>query len=295
VIARARGATVHRFRSGDVRHAERLLRGPAAAPRVLCMDGGQLDDRQPARPARLRRPGPRARRPAVRGRRPRLRGHRGAHRLRPQPDGRKGNAVVRWFGESSDHVVLAAGFSKAYSSLLAFLAFPTTLKRYLKVMVPSYVYGGPVRRWPRWPRPCWGLEVNRRRGDDLRAQLHHRTRLLLDHLDKLGVATSNVSGFPLVELALADAADLDAVGRHLFDRGIYVTPWPLPGGPRQGGRLPHPADRGQHPRPGRPPADRPPGGRRPLRAPPPLSLRRSLRCRTEFILLARISNIGSIC
>jgi 8-amino-7-oxononanoate synthase len=39
VIARARGATVHRFRSGDVRHAERLLRGPAAAPRVLCMDG----------------------------------------------------------------------------------------------------------------------------------------------------------------------------------------------------------------------------------------------------------------
>jgi hypothetical protein len=51
--------------------------------------------------------------------------------------------VVRWFGESSDHVVLAAGFSKAYSSLLAFLALPTTLKRYLKVMVPSYVYRGP--------------------------------------------------------------------------------------------------------------------------------------------------------
>jgi 8-amino-7-oxononanoate synthase len=76
-----------------------------------------------------------------------------------------------------------------------------------------------------------GLEVNRRRGDDLRAQLHHRTRLLLDHLNKLGVATSNVSGFPLVELALADAADLDAVGRHLFDRGIYVTLAPYPWSP----------------------------------------------------------------
>jgi hypothetical protein len=39
---------------------------------------GQLDDRQPARPARLRRPGPRARRPAVRGRRPRLSGSSGS-------------------------------------------------------------------------------------------------------------------------------------------------------------------------------------------------------------------------
>jgi 8-amino-7-oxononanoate synthase len=75
--------------------------------------------------------------------------------------------------------------------------------------------------------------MNRRRGDELRAQLHHRARLLLDHLDKLGVATANTSGFPLVELALADAADLDAVGRHLFGRGIDVTLAPDPVVPRK--------------------------------------------------------------
>jgi 8-amino-7-oxononanoate synthase len=46
---------------------------------------------------------------------------------------------------------------------------------------------------------------------------------VLDQLDKLGVATSNVSELPLIELALADPEDLHAVGRHLFDRGIYVT------------------------------------------------------------------------
>jgi 8-amino-7-oxononanoate synthase len=40
--------------------------------------------------------------------------------------------------------------------------------------------------------------------------------------------TTNVSGFPLVELAIADPADLDAVGRLLFDRGIYVTLAPYP-------------------------------------------------------------------
>jgi 8-amino-7-oxononanoate synthase len=140
--------------------------------------------------------------------------------------------VVRFFGESYDQIVLAAGFSKAYSSLLAFVAVPTRLKQYLKTMVPAYVYGGPVPV-ASLATALLGMEVNRRRGDELRAQLHHKTKLLLDHLDKLGVATSNVSGFPLVELAVADPAELDAVGRHLFERGIYVTLAPYPVVPRK--------------------------------------------------------------
>jgi 8-amino-7-oxononanoate synthase len=36
------------------------------------------------------------------------------------PYGRRGNGVVRHLGESYDHLVLTGGFSKAYSSLLAF-------------------------------------------------------------------------------------------------------------------------------------------------------------------------------
>ena len=39
-----------------------------------------------------------------------------------------------------------------------------------------------------------GLEINRNRGD----------KLLLDHLDKLGVAATNISGFPVVEQPIAD-------------------------------------------------------------------------------------------
>ena len=39
----------------------------------------------------------------------------------PTPYGRRGNAIVRWFGESYDRIVLTAGLSKAYSSLLAFV------------------------------------------------------------------------------------------------------------------------------------------------------------------------------
>jgi 7-keto-8-aminopelargonate synthetase-like enzyme len=129
---------------------------------------------------------------------------------------------VRWFGESYDQIVLTAGFSKAYSSLLAFVTCSPELKRYLKAMVPSYVYSGPVPV-ASLATALAGLEVNQRRDDELRAVLWQRTRALLEHLEKLGIATSNTSGLPLVELAVADPADLDAVGRHLFDRGIYVT------------------------------------------------------------------------
>jgi 8-amino-7-oxononanoate synthase len=150
----------------------------------------------------------------------------------PSPYGRRGNAIVRYFGESYDQVVLTAGFSKAYSSLLAFVACPTRLKDYLRTMVPSYIYSGPVPV-ASLATALLGLEVNRRRGDDLRARLWHGTRTLLDHLDKLGVATSNSSGFPLVELALANAEDLDPVGWHLFERGIYVTLAPYPVVPRK--------------------------------------------------------------
>jgi 7-keto-8-aminopelargonate synthetase-like enzyme len=90
------------------------------------------------------------------------------------------------------------------------------------VVTSAYEYSGPVPV-ASLATALAGLEGNRRRGDELRALLWQRTWTLLDHLDKLGIATTNTSGLPLVELAVADPADLDAVGRHLFDRGIYVT------------------------------------------------------------------------
>jgi hypothetical protein len=46
------------------------------------------------------------------------------------------------------------------------------------------------------------------------------------------VATRNTSAFPIVEVPLADAGDLDLVGRFLLDRGIYVTLAFYPGVPR---------------------------------------------------------------
>ncbi|HEX3979014.1 MAG TPA: pyridoxal phosphate-dependent aminotransferase family protein [Solirubrobacteraceae bacterium] len=136
--------------------------------------------------------------------------------------GARGNSIVRHLGESYDNVVLVGGFSKAYSSLLAFLACPTPVKQVLKTAAPPYLYSGPSPV-ASLATVLEGLRVNEQRGEQLRGQLHHLTWRVLDRLAELGVYTPNQSGFPIVEIPLADADSLDDVGDLLFDRGIYVT------------------------------------------------------------------------
>jgi 8-amino-7-oxononanoate synthase len=46
---------------------------------------------------------------------------------------------------------------------------------------------------------------------------------VLAALDRLGIYTPNRSGFPIIEVPLARHEDIDAAGRFLFERGIYVT------------------------------------------------------------------------
>ena len=35
--------------------------------------------------------------------------------------------------------------------------------------------------------------------------------------------TPNESGFPIIEVPLADHSEIDRVGRYLFDEGVYAT------------------------------------------------------------------------
>jgi 8-amino-7-oxononanoate synthase len=147
-------------------------------------------------------------------------GERGPRELCPY--GVRGNSIVRHLGESYDHVVLVGGFSKAYSSLLAFIACPPDLKRLLKTAAPPYLYSGPSPV-ASLATVIEGLRVNDLRGDVLRARLHALTSRVLDRLHALRISTPNRSGYPIVEVPLADQEDVDDVGRYLFDRGIYVT------------------------------------------------------------------------
>ena len=39
----------------------------------------------------------------------------------------------------------------------------------------------------------------------------------------MDIVTPNESGFPIIEIPLADHDEIDDVGRYLFDQGIYTT------------------------------------------------------------------------
>ncbi len=232
VYARGLGATIRSFNADDpVRLAGSLRHAPANAPRLVCLDGvNSMTGNPPDLPAIA----------AVCREHDALLYVDDAHGFgllgerrddETSPYGARGNAVVRHAGETYDGVVLVGGFSKAYSSLLAFIACTTEIKEALKVAAPPYLYSGPAPI-ASLASVLAGLDVNAARGDLIRADVYGKTRQVLDHLDKLGVYTSNTSGFPLVAVALSDPDDLEAVGRALFDRGIYTTLAPYPGVPR---------------------------------------------------------------
>jgi 8-amino-7-oxononanoate synthase len=220
--AKSHGATVIRYPHNDVEALEELLAASRDYPRMICTDGvNSMTGNAPplSELARL------------------ARDHEAtlyvddAHGFgvigersnnETSPYGSKGNSIVRFCGESYDNVVLVAGCSKAYSSLLAFIACPTPIKNFLKVAAPPYLYSGPSPV-ASLATVLSGLEVNDRRGDAIRADLHRKTRRVLEALDEHGIATPNDSGFPIIEVGLADAHDIDEVGRFLFSRGIYVT------------------------------------------------------------------------
>ena len=221
-IARGHGATIQRFRHNDAEHLEQLVKRSTTTPRVIAVDGvnsmtGNAPDvKEFARIARENDA---------------LLYIDDAHGFgvigERSPDelsewGLRGNGVVRHQGETYDNIILVAGFSKAYSSLLSFLALPTRLKDVLKVAAPPYLYSGPSPV-ASLATTIVGLRVNDLRGDLYRYEICRKTRKVMDRLHELDIYTPNESGFPLIEIPLANHDDIDVVGRFLFDRGVYVT------------------------------------------------------------------------
>ena len=221
-VARSRGAAVRRFRFEDPEHLDELLSAESDPTRLVCMDGvNSMTGNGPdlvAFAEVARRHGALLYVDDAHGFG--VLGERSASELCPY--GTRGNSIIRHAGETYEGVVLVGGFSKAYSSLLAFIACPTEVKQLLKVAAPPYLYSGPSPV-ASLATALVGLDVNERRGDALRATLHALTARLLSALAELGVETPNRSGLPIVEIPLRDHRRIDAVGRMLFQRGLYVT------------------------------------------------------------------------
>lgn len=222
MMARAGGATVHRVRTNDLGHLEETLRAlPAGVSRLVCMDGvNSMTGNAPDLPAYSR---------LCRQYDALLYvddahgfGLIGESPTPERPYGLRGNSIVRYYDESYDNVVMVGGFSKSYSSLLAFLALPTSLKNHLKVAAAPYLYSGPSPV-ASLATVLAGFDVNDSEGDDLRDRLTSMTATVLDRIAELGIHTLNNSGLPIIEVPLSRADDIDAVGRFLFDHGVYVT------------------------------------------------------------------------
>ena len=222
MVAAGRGASVVRFRHNDAEHLEDLIRAAAQGTRIIAMDGvNSMTGNAPDLAAFSR----------IAQEYDALLYVDDAHGFgvigerspdEPCPFGLKGNSLFRHQDVPYDNAVLVAGLSKSYSSLLAFLALPTRLKQALKVLAPPYLYSGPSPV-ASLASTLAGLEVNRKRGDRCRADVWRRTARVLDALRGLGIRTPNESGLPIIEIPLANHEDIDAAGRFLFERGVYVT------------------------------------------------------------------------
>jgi 8-amino-7-oxononanoate synthase len=221
-VAASHGATVKRFRFEDPDDLRRLLQDDHSPTRMVCMDGvNSMTGNAPDLPAFAR---------VARAHGALLYvddahgfgviGERSPDELSPL--GARGNSIVRYFGEAYDDLVLVAGFSKSYSSLAAFIACPTPIKELLKTAAPPYLYSGPSPV-ASLATVLAGFDVNEARGDEIRASLWRKSARIVGHLAALGVHTPNHSGLPIIEVPLAHHEQIGAVGKYLFDRGIYVT------------------------------------------------------------------------
>jgi 8-amino-7-oxononanoate synthase len=222
-VAVGRGATLRRFLPNDPADLARHLReAPPGVSRLVCMDGvNSMTGNMPDMAAFAR---------VARAHQALLYvddahgfgviGERGV--TETSPYGQSGNSIIRHLGESYDNIVLVGGFSKAYSSLLAFLALPTWLKNHLKVAAPPYLYSGPSPT-ASLATVLAGFQVNATRGDAIRQDIYRKTARVLDTVHALGLRCPNESGLPIIEIPLARPDQIDAVGQFLFDRGIYVT------------------------------------------------------------------------
>ena len=83
--------------------------------------------------------------------------------------------------------MLVAGFSKSYSSLLAFLALPTAVKNHLKVAAAPYLYSGPSPT-ASLATVLAGFDVNDAEGDQLREALSATDGRVLDRIESSAYA-----------------------------------------------------------------------------------------------------------
>ena len=223
-VARARGAAVRRFRFEDPDHLDALLRDERDPTRLVCMDGvNSMTGNPPDLPAFAEV----ARR----------------HGALLYVDDAHGFGVI---GERSPDEPCPYGTTRqqhrplrrrelrqhrARRRLLEGLLVAAGVHRLPdRGQEPAQGRGAAVpllrarRRSPRWPRCSPASTSTSAAATTLRASCcaPHGARARRA-CGRMGIVTPNRSGLPIIEIPLRDHTRIDAVGRFLFDRGVYVT------------------------------------------------------------------------
>lgn len=227
MIAKGKGSKVTYFDSHNLEYLDFLLKMSTANKKLICMDGvfsmhGQYANvKLAAEIARKHNAllyiddahgfG--------------LLGERSAEESSPY--GSKGNCIIRHFNESYDNIVMVTTMSKAYSSYVAVMCCSSQVKRFLKAVLAPYLYTGPVPV-ATLATAIKGLEVNDKRGDNIRADIYEKCLMLTNAIKKLGFRSDNTTNFPIYNFYLQNPNQIDQVAQYLFEQGIYVTLAPYP-------------------------------------------------------------------
>ncbi|KKR45716.1 MAG: 7-keto-8-aminopelargonate synthetase-like protein enzyme [Parcubacteria group bacterium GW2011_GWB1_40_14] len=143
------------------------------------------------------------------------------------PQGYKGNGVVKYYGMSYDNIIYVGGCSKAYSSLAAFIGCTNEMKKFLEAFATPYDLSGPCPT-ASLATMLKGLEINEKRGDEYREKLWKLTERAIDGIRKLGFTVINKTGFPIVSVVIGDTDKLIDTANILYEKGILVTVAPFP-------------------------------------------------------------------
>ena len=226
-VAKGMGATLTYFKSTELEDLEQRLKNSTAPKKLICVDGvfsmhGRYAD-IPSLAALARKYDALLYIDDAHGFG--VVGERGADESSPY--GKKGNSIVNYYGESYDNIILITALSKSYSSYMAMITCSKELKRYFKSMVSPYLYSGPVP-FASLATALKGFEVNRTRGDAIRADLYRKSKKLNDAINAMGLRNENNTDFPIFNFYLVDPSKVDEVSTYLFQEGIYVTLCPYP-------------------------------------------------------------------
>lgn len=143
------------------------------------------------------------------------------------PQGHRGNGIVKYWGMNYDNIIYVGGCSKAYSSLAAFVGCTREMKKFLEAFATPYDLSGPCPT-ASLATMLKGLEINEKRGEEYRETLWRLTQKSIKGISDLGFTVLNKTGFPIVSVLIGDTDKLIDTANILYDCGILVTVAPYP-------------------------------------------------------------------